>query len=294
MAVSVRGGACARLAAGGAQPSQTHCRAALARLPAPGAQLQLRSVRPFESAGARRRSIIAAAWGDPVEWKPCKVVRSERAAQDLTSITLDVGERSSGYTTAGQFLQLKVGDSKPAFIAVASPPRPSSEIDLLIKSQGGTSDLLCALQAGEEADGSAIMGKGFPVGAVSAEDAPTVLLFATGSGISPIKALIESGQLSGRKARLYYGARCADSMAFQDLFDAWRSAGVEVTPVFSNPADGWAGATGYVQDAVKADLGAIDGASTVVVLCGQKEMVEGVKEVLTPAGVPEDRFLLNF
>lgn len=50
--------------------------------------------------------------------------------------------------------------------------------------------------------------QGFPVEKI--EDADTVLIFATGSGISPIKAVIESDALGakGRKdCRLYWGTR---------------------------------------------------------------------------------------
>lgn len=45
---------------------------------------------------------------------------------------------------------------------------------------------------------------------------PTVLMFATGSGISPIKAVIESGvlEVSKRKdVRLYYGTKSAGGCA---------------------------------------------------------------------------------
>lgn len=44
-------------------------------------------------------------------------------------------------------------------------------------------------------DVSPVMGKGFPVDRVPPEKVSTILLFATGSGISPVKALIESGAL---------------------------------------------------------------------------------------------------
>ena len=64
-----------------------------------------------------------------------------------------------------------------------------------------------------------VMGGGFPMQENFEGfkyDFPTqnVLLFANGSGIAPIKAAIESGQLNiskpgegGRTARLYYGIR---------------------------------------------------------------------------------------
>jgi hypothetical protein len=48
---------------------------------------------------------------------------------------------------------------------------------------------------GAEVSVSPVMGKGFRMERAPASDHPTCLLFATGSGISPIKALIESEEL---------------------------------------------------------------------------------------------------
>lgn len=39
------------------------------------------------------------------------------------------------------------------------------------------------------------MGKGFPIAKLPAEQYSTILMFATGSGIAPVKALIESPDL---------------------------------------------------------------------------------------------------
>ena len=44
-------------------------------------------------------------------------------------------------------------------------------------------------------DVSPVMGKGFNLAAVPVEEVPTLLLFATGSGIAPIRALIDSERL---------------------------------------------------------------------------------------------------
>lgn len=49
--------------------------------------------------------------------------------------------------------------------------------------------------AGAEVSVSPVMGKGFRMERAPTTEHPTCLLFATGSGISPIKALIESNEL---------------------------------------------------------------------------------------------------
>ncbi len=121
----------------------------------------------------------------------------------------------------------------------------------------------------------------------------------TGSGISPIRALIESGALQVEQrsdVRLYYGTRDMAHTAYADRIPAWEAAGVRVIQVFSD-ADGADGSTGrYVQDAFAAEPG-LDTSSSDgvgVVLCGHKEMCNAVKEIVGAAGVQPDKVLLNF
>lgn len=130
----------------------------------------------------------------------CTLTEEESVLMQMMRLWVNIGTLASGYTKPGQFLQLKIGDSKPAFIAIASAPDSESEVvELLIKNQGGTSEALCGLRAGEELSASPVIGKGFPVEKISPDDTKVVYLFATGSGISPVKALIESGALQVRQ-----------------------------------------------------------------------------------------------
>lgn len=69
----------------------------------------------------------------------------------LQSLVVDIGALAEGYHIPGQFVQIKVGDSKAGFYAIASPPDPNNQgcIELLIKSvPGTTSELLAASTAG--------------------------------------------------------------------------------------------------------------------------------------------------
>lgn len=161
----------------------------------------------------------------------------------LKKLVIDVGTLAEGYKTAGQFIQIKVGDSKPGFFAIASAPDSNNQglVEVLIKDgppesaanllcnispgQRLTSSVICHVQpllntfvlaklcdflgamnidmydvnqvlvAGAELSVSPVMGKGFRMERAPVADHPTCLLFATGSGISPIKALIESDEL---------------------------------------------------------------------------------------------------
>merc|ERR1719232_1330802 len=141
---------------------------------------------------------------------------------------------------------------------------------------------------------SPAMGNGFKIAdALAGDDVKSVLLFAAGSGISPIRSAIESGALGGKDVTLYYGARDERLMAYQEKFDAWEEAGVKVVPVLSQGGDDWTGRTGYVQAALKED-GVTAAGATGALLCGMKGMAEGVTAALTAAGVEEGRVLTNF
>ena len=117
-----------------------------------------------------------------------------------------------------------------------------------------------------------------------------VLLFATGSGIAPLKAVIESGQLKGKNLKLYYGCRSEQTMPFDSLFSSWDC---EVVASLSQPGASYKGRKGYIQDALKAD-GIKNPSKTAALLCGVKGMTEGVKQVLKEAGVPDSNVLFNF
>jgi len=254
--------------------------------------------------GSRSGSALArAVWKQEVLWAEAPVADIGRASEQHFQLVLDVSgnrELMDGHTRPGQFVQVKVGDNKPVFLAIASPPNVAAKgsLEFLVKSvEGSASGLLCSLGKGDRVELSQVMGNGFNVEQVApAEDFPTVLLFATGSGISPIRSLMEAGFDAHKRqdVRLYYGARNLGRMAYQDKFKEWEASGVVVVPVLSQPDDDWTGEQGYVQAAFAKTKGIIKAAQAGAFLCGHKEMAQDVTALLLADGVPKNRILLNF
>lgn len=172
------------------------------------------------SASRATHVLTTAGWND-FEWGTATVVSNEPAAAEggLRSVKVSVDEAcAEAYGTPGQFVQMRTNaDAKPAFLAIASPPRaePKTVLELLIKSTEGTAGEICALKQGATVDVSPPMGGGFDLeGKAPAAAAPKALLFATGSGISPVRALIKSGALDGRDVSLFYGTTSERTCAF--------------------------------------------------------------------------------
>ncbi|XP_020672337.1 fruit protein pKIWI502 [Dendrobium catenatum] len=246
---------------------------------------------------------------DSSTWTPAplSLVRAASSDSSLFHISVDVSDYPdlvSAHTKAGQYLQLRLpsaAHAKPTFLAIASPPSLAAargEFEFLVKRvEGSTADLLCCLKSGDVVEMSGVMGQGFEIDRISStEDAQTIIIFATGSGISPIRSLIESGLSANERpdVRLYYGARNLQRMAYQDRFKNWESSGVKIVPVLSRPDDSWKGERGYVQAVFSRAKQILDASSTAAVLCGHKAMTEELTSVLMANGVPHDKILKNF
>lgn len=279
-------------------------------------------------------------WGPDPIWSTGTVESNIQACPSGSCVSMKVNvEDGTGFIYPGQYVQVKPAgdeDAKPIFLAIASgpsgtPPKPESpgkkkkaaEADaaagpetpspipatweFLIK-KSDNNDWITAAAAGATFDVSQVMGGGFPI-QDNLEgfkyDFPTqnVLLFATGSGIAPIRSAIESNQLGdlggGRTCTLYYGVRTPDDMPYVTKFPEWEELGVQVVPVVSQPdivcesGAVWGGRTGYVQNALEED-GVPIPRNSGALICGVKGMNEGVKSMLVDSGVFEGRVMFNF
>ncbi len=194
------------------------------------------------------------------------------------------------YRVPGQYVKLRAGATE-GYFAFANAPGAVAE--LLVKRGSPVGDAVAALGPGAAVEVSEAQGPGFPVAASEGRD---LLLFAAGSGITPLRAVV--GHVTAARARfcrviLFYGQRRPDDFAYRDEHPRWQAAGVELVPVVSNPeGTSWSGDTGHVQDALLHLRPSTERA--VAFLCGMKPMVAGVSEALASLGLPRERVHLNY
>lgn len=262
------------------------------------------SVKP--SFVPNRHNVLFMGWGPEPIWTGAKVTSNQAANRSGKCVSINVEldpEVAKEYKTPGQYVQVRLNDAtKPLFLAIASPPTEGSNtFEFLIKKTDDNA-WMTAAGSGTGLELSQVLGGGFPMQEnfedITKYDFPTqnVLLCCVGSGIAPIKAAMESGQLGlskGRAARLYYGVQTPDDLCFVDSFPAWERSGIEVVPVMSQPPAGWNGRCGYVQNALEED-GVPVPRNSGALMCGMKGMAESVKAVLIKAGMFEGRILTNF
>jgi len=246
-------------------------------------------------------------WGPDPIWSSATITSVQDACPSGKTIAMTISvppETAAEYTIPGQYVQVRLNDdTKPAFLAIASPPNAeNASFDFLIKKADSVS-WLTALKAGATLETSQVLGSGYKVEENFdgfKYDFPTqnVILVAAGSGIAPLASVIESDVLklkeNSRSCRLYYGEQTADDLCCVDSFSKWEEMGIEVVPVLSQAdSSNWQGRVGYVQTALEEDGIAIPRNSGALV-CGMKGMAEAVSALLKAAGVFEGRILFNF
>lgn len=195
---------------------------------------------------------------------------------------------------AGQALRI-LHPAGAAHFALATAYGNGRAPELLLRRGGGVAEALIA----ELAPGSSISfdgpaGPGFPLQHALGND---VLLVAAGAGISAIRSVIE--ELLDQRDRygriaLFYGQERAEEFAYPAARASWAQAGVSITLCARAPDATWTGARGFVQDALLAGEPGVDPRRAVAYLCGMSGMIAGVRQVLGPMGLDEDRTYLNF
>jgi len=191
---------------------------------------------------------------------------------------------------AGQYLAI-VGSAGQALflpysIASANDPNKPGEFELAVAIHAGA-DVMDTLPIGAELE---VEG---PAGAFTwqASPSPAALLVGAGTGIAPLRALIEAelARTSDTRLLLIAGHREPEDVLFAQDFARYSAMHprFHFIPTLTGGSSTWLGRRGRVQalllEAVNS-LGPLD-----AYVCGRLEMVTDVVRLLVAHGVPEPR-----
>jgi len=183
-----------------------------------------------------------------------------------------------------------------AFYALATAPDPGGAAELLVKRGHRVSDALAqAAVPGQSVELTHPFGAGFPLAEAEGRD---VLLFAAGSAIAPIRALVQ--HLVAHRNRfgritLFYGQRHGGEFAYRGEHLDWERRGVRVVLCPSAEDDAWQGLRGRVQEVARSlAFGGAAPGEAVAFVSGMTAMVDDVRRTLAAAGVPPERVRANF
>lgn len=241
----------------------------------------------------------------PVRKMPARVFSLTRPAPDVALLRLQLPTNEQWRYRAGQYLEFILANGLRRSYSMANAPHRQLEvlgsgnpgIELHIRHMPGglfTDQVFSALK---ERDILRIEG---PYGSFFwREDSPRpVILLASGTGLAPIKAILEQMRAKryDRPVVLYWGCR-----ALSDLYLHTWAQGLEAewprlryVPVLSEPteADHWRGRVGLVHEAVMQDWP--DLSAHQVYACGAPVMVSAAQLDFTQrCGLPAEEFFAD-
>lgn len=225
----------------------------------------------------------------PVRKLPCRVQSLEKAADDVMVVTLKLPANDPFRFMAGQYVDFLLAGGKRRSFSMANAPHQNEAIELHIRNvEGGffTSQVFGTMK---ERDILRIEG---PLGGFYLRDSAKPIVFlAGGTGFAPIQSIIEDMAHRGirRPVRLYVGSRNAAGLYRHALAQQWAAAlpDFQYIPVLSDEA--WDGRTGFVHQAVIADLPDLSGYE--VYACGAPAMIDAArKDFAEQCGLPADAF----
>jgi CDP-4-dehydro-6-deoxyglucose reductase len=239
---------------------------------------------------------ISAVRDIPVRTMPCRVQKLQKLADDVMAISLKLPANERLQFLAGQYIEFLLKDGKRRAFSLASPPHADEFLEIHVRHVPGGNFTDHVFTRMKERDIMRIEG---PLGSFflrEDSDKPIILL-AGGTGIAPIKGLVEHALHIGikRPIQLYYGAKDLAGLYLNERAKQWAATHPHITyvPVLSEPAvaDAWAGRSGLVHEAVLADHAELS--AWQVYACGAPAMCEVAKRDFTARGLPPDEFFAD-
>lgn len=219
---------------------------------------------------------------------PCRIQSIERLSEDVVRVMLRLPPNSALEFLPGQYIDVIGAGGLRRSYSIANAPRADKQVELHIREVPNGAMSTYWFQQAKANDLLRLRG---PLGTffLRGQADKDLVLLATGTGIAPVKAILEGlGTLpedaQPRSVTAYWGGRQP-----QDLY--WQPptmTGVRFVPVLSRAGEAWSGRRGHVQDAMLRDHAYL--ADSVVYACGSDAMIHAAQAKLHAAGLPHRQF----
>ena len=230
---------------------------------------------------------LRAESGPPIRQIDAIVEEVRHAAPSIVEVVLNTPAPVD--YRAGQYFEWVLPGIAPdrSFSAANRPGTTRLEFHVRIYEQGRVSQHVARRQL---LDGDILTLRG-PYGAFALSDEAHLpaILVAGGTGLAPIKAMLDDAFARGsrRPMRFFYGTRRAADLYHADTMNAWsgKHPGFEFVPALSDePANSpWTGERGLVTDVIARHVTDAFGAEAY--LCGPPPMIDAAVALLLRLGV---------
>ncbi len=225
----------------------------------------------------------------PARLLPCKIDALEDVAPGVRRVRLRLPPQQPLAWLAGQYVDLLGPGGIRRSYSIANAPAAGAGIELHVRQVAGGA--FSAYWFGPARPGDLLRLQG-PLGSCVLREPldRSLVLLATGTGIAPVKAMLEDLAARPAAARppaihLAWGGRSPADLYWDP---GLLPLDLHYTPVVSRPDVAWQGRRGWVQHAALES--GVPWAQAVVHACGSARMVDDARSVLVGAGLDPRRF----
>ncbi len=204
----------------------------------------------------------------------CTVTAVEKATHDIVVLQLKAG--SALAFSAGQYASLTLPGQPPRDFSMAGEPYGDTlEFHIRAIEDGQVSQAAQNIQVGDKVALSGPMGLAF----LRELHTGPILAVAGGSGLAPIKSIVETALAKGlaQPITLYFGVRDERDLYLVEHFEglAAKHGNFKFIPVLSEPTGETSRRTGFLHDAMRSDFTTMDGCK--IYAAGPPPMVDAVR-----------------
>ncbi|MUK26530.1 FAD-binding oxidoreductase [Aliivibrio fischeri] len=220
---------------------------------------------------------------------PCKVASFEYVTEDIVSIKFRFPPTAKFDYLPGQYVDLSFKGVKRSY-SIANAKSESKELELHIRKV--PNGQMSALLFGELKENQLMRIEG-PKGTFFVKDnIKPLILIATGTGIAPVKAIVEEliAKEDKRDVHIYWGMQYQQELYCNELIAlANQNQNISFTAVLSRELEPLSDyQQGYVQNAVVRDFSSLN--DVEVYACGSLSMIEDAKTLFLQYHLPVDAF----
>lgn len=220
---------------------------------------------------------------------PCRIAELEKIAADVVRVRLRLPPTSAFSFIPGQYIDVIGANGTRRSYSLANTSHEDKLLELHIRSINGGAMSDYWFNHAKKNDLLRLNG---PLGTFFLRACANIDVFflATGTGIAPVKGILESlmqmhEEQQPRSVTVLWGGRGPEDF----YIDISAIPGKHrYIPVISRPNENWIGSKGYVQDVLLSM--APDLSNAAVYACGSDNMIHDAKKILMNAGLPLAHF----
>lgn len=221
---------------------------------------------------------------------PAKIQAIYKLNDTVIEVNLRLPPNSDFAYNPGQYVNISKGNLKRSY-SIANTFAENNLLHFYIKKYNGGEMSYYWFQEAKENDLLRIEG---PIGSFFLRESEydNIVFLATGTGIAPIKSIIESINFSDNKYQnkkiwIFSGARYENDL-FWHPNELNEISNLRYIPVLSKASEDWVGEKGYIQDILIKQNIPLENAQ--VYACGSNNMIESAKKLLIENGLNNKNF----